>query len=79
MQMDMSILKRLRTQMGIDEALEVTEADVQLARLIALLAQREMAEVFIRACKKHPTAKGVWIAKQIEQKWFNDKDVDDGR
>ena len=75
---DKAQLKRLRAQIGMED-IEVTDKDVDLARVIALIAQRDMTKVFINSCYKHPTARAVWVAKQMQKKWFNDKDIDDGR
>ena len=75
---DKAQLKRLRAQIGMED-IEVTDKDVDLARVIALIAQRDMTKVFIDSCYKHPTARAVWVAKQMQKKWFNDKDIDDGR
>lgn len=75
---DKAQLKHLRAQIGMED-IEVTDKDVDLARVIALIAQRDMTKVFIDSCYKHPTARAVWVAKQMQKKWFNDKDIDDGR
>lgn len=77
--MDKTMLKRLRTQLGMDEAMEVTDKDVELAQVLILMAQREMIKIFYDACYKNPTASAVWVARKMQNIWDNDKDMDDGK
>ena len=77
--MDKTMLKRLRTQLGMDEAVEITDKDVELAQVLVLMAQREMIKVFYDACYKNPTASAVWVAKKMQDIWLNQKDLDDGK
>jgi 2-keto-4-pentenoate hydratase len=74
-----TILKRLRTQIGYPEVMDVTDLDVELATVLTLLGEREAMGRVAALCDKHPAASARWIAKVLFDNWENAEDLDDGK